>query len=120
MNVSMIRRLILKDLYLSRVPLALVVAIGVLAVATLLLKNEVSGFIGLTSSFIALIMLGNLLPMHTIVNERKRHNLAFVMSLPISPADYTAAKIIANVGTFFLVWAAIAGTLLAMFSRGGT
>jgi ABC-type transport system involved in multi-copper enzyme maturation permease subunit len=111
--------LIFKDLYLSRAPVALVSLIGVLAVATLFFKNEVSGFVGLTTSFIALIMLGNILPMHTIINERKRQNLAFVMSLPISPADYTSAKVIANVGTFFLVWAAIAGTLLAMFARGG-
>lgn len=119
MNAPMIRRLILKDLYLSRAPLALVALIGVLAVATLFFKNEVTGFIGLTSSFIALIMLGNILPMHTIVSERKRQHLPFVMSLPISPADYTAAKIVANVGTFCLVWAAIAGALLVMFARSG-
>ena len=119
MNVPMIRRLILKDLYLSRAPVALVVMIGVIAVATLFFKNEVTGVIGLTSACIALSMLGNILPMHTIVNERKRQHLPFVMTLPISPADYTAAKILANVGTFFIVWAAIAGTLLAMFARGG-
>src|SRR5215212_5356501 len=119
MNAPMIRRLILKDLYLSRVSVALVALIGVLAVATLFFKSEVTGFIGLTSSFIALIMLGNMLPMHTIVKERKRQNLAFVMSLPISPADYTSAKIIANVGIFLLVWAAIAGSLIAMFARSG-
>jgi ABC-2 type transport system permease protein len=119
MNGTLIRRLIVKDLYLSRIPIALVTLIGVVAVATLFFKNEVTGFIGLTSSFIALIMLGNILPMHTIINERKRQNLSFVMSLPISPADYTAAKIIGNVGTFLLVWAAMAGTLIAMFARSG-
>ena len=115
MNTRLVRRLILKDLYLSRIPLALVVTIGIAAVGLIFLRNEVSGFVGLTSAFIALIMLGNILPMHTIINERKRQTLAFVMSLPISSAEFTAAKIIANIGIFFVVWAAVAGSLVAIF-----
>jgi ABC-type transport system involved in multi-copper enzyme maturation permease subunit len=116
MNVRLVRRLILKDLYLSRVPLGLVVVIGATAVGSIFLRNEVSGFVGLTSAFIALIMLGNILPMHTIINERKRQTLAFVMSLPISSAEFTAAKILANIGTFFVVWAAVVGSLVAIFA----
>jgi ABC-2 type transport system permease protein len=115
MNTVLVRRLILKDLYLSRVPLALIATVGATAVGLIFLRNEVSGFVGLTSAFIALIVLGNILPMNTIINERKRQTLAFVMSLPISSADYTAAKIIANLGIFFVVWAAVAGALVAIY-----
>lgn len=118
MNATMIRRLVFKDVYISRIPLILVAVIGAAAVGAIFLRNEVSGFIGLTSAFIALIMLGNILPMHTIINERKRQTLAFAMSLPISTGDYTAAKIVANVGTFFVVWAAVTGALMTIF--GGT
>ena len=116
MKAVLVRRLIVKDLYLSRIPLLLVATIGAIAVGLIFFRNEVSGFIGLTSAFIALIMLGNILPMHTIINERKRQTLAFVMSLPISSADYTAAKLIANLGTFFLIWAAVTGTLIAIYA----
>jgi hypothetical protein len=35
-------------------------------------------------------------PASPVVAERAEHTLAFVMSLPISPAEYTAAKILAN------------------------
>lgn len=116
MNALMIRRLVLKDIYVSRIPLALVATTGAVAVGAIFFRNEVSGFMGLTTAFIALIMLGNILPMHTIINERKRQTLAFAMSLPISTDEYTAAKIIANVGTYFVVWAAIAGALLAIYA----
>ncbi len=34
--------------------------------------------------FIALILVGSMLPIVGIVNERKKQNLAFLMSLPIS------------------------------------
>jgi ABC-2 type transport system permease protein len=116
MNTMLVGRLVRKDLYLSRLPLALIATIGAAALAVVFLRNEVSGFVGLTSAFIALIMLGNILPMHTIINERKRQTLPFVMSLPISPADYTAAKMIANLVTFFVVWATITGGLVAIFA----
>jgi len=115
MNAVLIRRLILKDWYLSRLMLGVLGAVGAGAVGLLLLRNETSGFLGLITSFIALILLSNMLPTLTIVNERKHHNLALVMSLPISPADYTAAKILANVLAYFVVWAAIVGALLWIF-----
>jgi hypothetical protein len=117
MNAPMIRRLILKDWYLSRVPLALLAVAGTAAIALLFLRREATGYIALTSSFISLILLGNILPTTTIVNERKHRNLAFVMSLPISTADYTAAKMIGNVTAFAAVWTAIAGTIIGIFAR---
>src|SRR4051812_27928274 len=117
MNAPMIRRLVLKDWYLSRMPLALIATAGAAAIAVLFLRREATGYIGLTSSFISLILLGNILPTTTIVNERKHRNLAFVMSLPISVADYTAAKMIANLTAFGVVWTAIAGTIIGIFAR---
>jgi len=116
MNLPLVRRLILKDWYLSRTPLLMLAIGGIGAVALLFVRQEATGYVSLTSAFISLILLGNILPIHTIVNERKRQNLAFVMSLPISPADYTAAKIIANLLAFFVLWAAIAGTMIAVFA----
>jgi ABC-2 type transport system permease protein len=120
MNVALIRRLVVKDWYLNRLPIGIVVATGAGGVALLPLKQEAAGFIGLTSAFISLILLANVLPMQTIVNERKRQHLPFVMSLPISPSEYTAAKILANVTVFFMVWATLAGTVSVMFARSAS
>jgi len=117
MNAPMIRRLIVKDWYLCRGPIIMLAVAGIGAVALIFARREVTGYIGLTSSLISVILLSNILPTLTIVNERKRQHLPFVMSLPISPADYTAAKMIANLSAFFVVWAAVAGAMFTIFVR---
>jgi ABC-2 type transport system permease protein len=119
MNAPMIRRLIVKDWYLCRGPLLILAVAGTGSVALLLLRREVTGFVGLTSSFITLVLLSNILPIHTIVNERKRQNLPFVMSLPITPSDYTAAKIVANLVAFGVVWLAVSVGAIAVVGSAG-
>ena len=119
MNHALIGRLILKDWYLGRSTLGLIAAAGGLSVAILYLRSEVTGFVGITAAFIATIFLGVLLPMQTIVNERKRQNLAFVMSLPVSPMEYTTAKVLSNLLAFIAVWAAIVGGVLGTIAMTG-
>jgi ABC-2 type transport system permease protein len=120
MNRALVSRLILKDWYLARATLALVAAAGCASVGVLYLRSETSGFIGLISAFIVTILLGDLLPMQTIVNERKRQNLAFVMSLPISPMEYTTAKILSNVLAFIPIWLAITAGVLWTIAAAGS
>ena len=43
--------------------------------------------------------------MATVVEERTDQTLPFVMSLPISAAEYTTAKILANLLIFLIPWA---------------
>jgi ABC-type transport system involved in multi-copper enzyme maturation permease subunit len=113
------QHLILKDWYLSRQNLTLLAVAAAAMFATLQFRTEVSGFVGLTGAFIVIILLGINMPMQTIVNERKRQNLPFVMSLPVSPMEYTTAKIIANLVAFVLVWLPLTGAVLAMFKLSG-
>ena len=111
MNHALMMRLIAKDWYLSRVPLTLIALTG--AVATgLLYSGKTAGLVGLISALIALVFLSILIPQLTVVNERKQGNLAFVMSLPISPAEYTMSKVLGNLSAFVLLWAAIVGAVL--------
>jgi ABC-2 type transport system permease protein len=119
MNRALIGRLILKDWYLNRIFFVLIAATGLLAIGLLYLRREVTGTIGLITALIATIMLSILLPMGTVVNERKQHNLAFVMSLPISPLEYTAAKVIGNLSAFLVLWAAITIGALGTLARSG-
>src|SRR5580704_5478929 len=119
MNRALIARLILKDWYLSRLLLVLIGAAGTLSIGLLYLRREDTGTVGLVSALIAAVILSILLPMQTVVNERKQHNLAFVMSLPISPMEYTAAKVAGNLSAFLALWAVIAVGVLGTLARTG-
>jgi hypothetical protein len=119
MNRALIARLILKDWYLSRTLLILIVAGGSLSVGVLYLRGETIGVIGLITSLMTAIFLSILLPMQTVVNERKNHNLAFVMSLPISPMEYTAAKVLGNFSAFVVLWTVLAIGVLGTIARAG-
>jgi ABC-2 type transport system permease protein len=119
MNRALIVRLILKDWYLSRLPLVLIAAGGTLSIGLLYLRRDDTGAIGLVSALIAAVMLSIVLPTQTVVNERKQHNLAFVMSLPISPMEYTAAKVVGNLSAFLVLWAIIAIGVLGTLARTG-
>ena len=120
MNRAVMQHLVLKDWYLNRRQLAILAVAGAATFAAIQLRTEVSGFIGLTGVFIVLIFLGILMPMQTVVHERKHQNLAFVMSLPVSPMEYTTAKIIANLVSFVLPWIVLTGAVLGTFKLSGT
>ena len=96
MNRSLVLRLIVKDWYLSRATLALIAAVGGLSVGVPQWRGGMIGFSAILAALITTVFLSILLPMNTIVNERKRQNLPFVMSLPISPMEYTTAKILGD------------------------
>ncbi len=120
MNRALIARLILKDWYLSRLPLVLIGTAGIFSIGLLYLRGEVTSAIGLISALTATILLSILLPIQTVVKERKQHNLSFVMSLPISPLEYTAAKVVGNLSAFLVLWAAITIGVLGTLVRTGT
>ena len=123
MTRSLVLRLILKDWYLNRATLAIIAVIGLLSVGSLYLRHGLTSLLGMLTALIATIFLGVLMPTQTIVNERKRQNLAFVMSLPISAKQYTTAKILGNLAAFLALWLPIAigmiGTVVAARVFGG-
>jgi len=109
--------MVLKDWYLCRLTLILTAAAGALCVGLLYLRQSGSSFVGLTGALIAAILLSVLTPIQTIVQERKQQNLAFVMSLPISPMQYTTAKLLANFSGFLVIWVAIAAGVIGTIAR---
>ena len=112
MNHALMMRLIAKDWYLSRVPLTLIALAGTVATGLLYSGMKTAGLVGIISSLISLVFLSILIPQLTVVNERKQGNLAFVMSLPISSAEFTMSKVLGNLSAFVLLWAAIVGAVL--------
>ncbi len=116
MNYAMVKRLVLKDWHFQRWPILGYLLAGAVSLVLVGLGSEWSFYTGCILLFTVLIALGIQLPMATIINERKEQNLAFVMSLPISPREYTLAKVAANLLIVLLPWAAITGASLALLA----
>ena len=112
MTRSVVGHLILKDLRLQRMQIILSIAGGAAALALVQIKQEVPVMLGAIWFFLALILLGCFLPSTGVINERKKHNLAFLMSLPISPMQYTWAKIVSTFGMFLAPWLALVAAAL--------
>ena len=119
MRGSVIQHLIMKDWRLQRTAIILSLLGGAIALAVLQLGGETAIVLGSVWFFIALIILGCMLPVLSIVNERKKQNLAFLMSLPISPLQYTTAKLASSIAMFVVPWLVLMiGALLLIIARG--
>jgi ABC-type Na+ efflux pump permease subunit len=110
MTRGVIQALILKDWRLHRTLVILSVAAGIMGLAVLQVKSEAAFMIGTVGFFVALIVLGCMLPVSNVLNERKKQNLAFLMSLPVSALQYAMAKVVSTIGLFLLPWAILVTT----------
>jgi hypothetical protein len=104
MRSSVVRLLILKDWRLHRNQILFSVVAGALALCIAERGTETALVVGCVWFFIALILVGTLLPMLGIVNERKNQNLAFLMSLPVSGVQYARAKLASSFVMFLGPW----------------
>ncbi len=107
MNGRVIQTLILKDWRLHRTHMVMSLAGGVVALAILQVKSETAFMIGTVWFFVALIVLGSMLPVSNVINERKKQNLALLMSLPVSALQYAISKMASTVGLFLVPWVAL-------------
>jgi hypothetical protein len=117
MNTALVGRLIVKDWHLTRSSLIATIVGGALAV-WLITRGGLLAVMGLSAAFVVLVLVSVLVPIQTIVNERKKQNLPFIMSLPISPADYAASKVLANFSMFGVLWVAITSAVIVMLAAG--
>jgi ABC-type Na+ efflux pump permease subunit len=108
MSNSVVQTLILKDLRLHRILISLTITGGAIALAILQFKNETALMVGTVWFFVSLILLACMLPVSNVVNERKKQNLAFLMSLPVSATQYAMAKLVSTIGMYLVPWAALA------------
>ncbi len=119
MRNSVIGSLILKDWKLQQGLIVISTVAGALALGIVQRATETSVVVGGVFFFIALIMSGTMLPLVGIVSERKKQNLAFLMSLPISSIQYTTSKLLSSTGMFLISWLTLVfGALLMIQVRG--
>jgi ABC-2 type transport system permease protein len=118
MRSSVISQLMVKDYHLQRTTLLLSVALGAVAIAVAHIGGEVPLVIGTVWLFVALIVLGCMLPISAIVNERKKQNLPFILSLPVNNIQYTTAKLLSSLLLFIVPWLALVGSVLLLIYGG--
>jgi ABC-type Na+ efflux pump permease subunit len=107
MTRSVVQTLILQDLYRHRQVVLFSIVGGVLALGLMQVGGEVPFVLGATWFYCSLIVVGSMLPGLNVVNERKKQTLPFLMSLPLSVFQYSAAKLASTVGIFLIPWAAL-------------
>ena len=108
MNAAMIGHLVAKDWSFHRMPVAVAGAGGLLALA--MLQWATTGgvfYLGAVLLITAVISLGIYLAFATVIHERTRGMMPFIMSLPIRMREYTAAKLVANGVLFLTTWAVL-------------
>lgn len=118
MRGSIVTHLIRKDLRLHRLQIFLTTAAGLLALAVSRRGGEVPFVVGSTWFFVAIIVLGCMLPISTIVNERKKQTLTFLMSLPLSSMQYTTAKLASTLLMFLAPWLTLLLSALVLIATG--
>lgn len=97
MNARTVVRLARKDLSLLRWPFLLYVALGVVAVGLAGIDDRAARSLGLTLAANVLIATCFHLVLSNVLGERQHRTLAFVLSLPVSPREIVAAKLLSSV-----------------------
>jgi ABC-type Na+ efflux pump permease subunit len=114
MNV-VTRKLAIKELYVNR---WLVLGAGVAAVLSVLVMptGRVGFNVGVLTWLTSIIVLGVMLSIYGVAQERKEHSLELVLSLPLSPGDYVRAKLLGLALCYLLPWlvASAAAVLLVL------
>lgn len=114
MNYDMVKKLILKDWYLQRLAIVLSILGGALSLAIVARGGQAAFTLGTILLVTALVTIGATLGMNLTVLERKEQTLAFVMSLPVSYREYTAAKLLSVLLIFLIPWLAYMLGILAL------
>ena len=119
MRLRVVWQLIRKDWRLYRLQILFTIVAGAVSLAIVQWGGQTPVVVGGVFFFMALILVGHMLPLLGIVNERKNKNLAFLMSLPISSIQYTTSKLISNVAMFLIPWLTlVAAAVLLVEVRG--
>lgn len=120
MNTAMVRRLVQKDWAFQRRPIFAAFVAGVLALVVLGLGTDGAFYAGSVLLITIVIGLGIYLVIATVLQERTEKTITFVMSLPVTVHEYTAAKLIANLLLYLVPWAALGiGVTIVTLTRSG-
>ena len=118
MTGSIFGQLALKDLYLTRWIVLGSIAAGAISLA-MMPFDVVAFYVGSVSFVCVLIVLNIFLVTSSVMQEKKDKVRLFVLSLPISPAQYTLAKMAANLIAFLVPWLSLTAASLVVIAMTG-
>lgn len=118
MNPAIVQLLVRKDWYLHRYEILGAVAVGLIALPITAFTGQAGFILGIILLVGALVTISMQMAITTVIQERKEQTLAFVMSLPVSPQEYTTAKILANLLIFLAAWTVMVAGALALILLG--
>jgi hypothetical protein len=110
-NARTVVRLARKDLSILRWPFLLYVALGALAVGLAGIDDRAARSLGLTLAANVLIATCFHLVLGNVLGERQNKTLAFALSLPVTPREIVAAKLVSSV-VMYLACGVLATTAL--------
>lgn len=120
---SVTGRLVAKDLYLFRWLIlgTLFAGVGSLALSSFVGGDgETSGpNVGILLFMTTMIAFGIFLAMYGILKERQDKTQLFVLSLPVSAAQYSNAKVWAALVAFLVPWSALTAGVVALTALSG-
>ncbi len=113
-----VRKLIAKELYVNRWFMLAAAIAAVLSIVAASFGGSAYNIAAITW-LTTVIAWGVMLAIYGVSNERKENTLQFVLSLPISPAQYVRAKLFGLILTYLMPWlvASAAAVSLVLFSR---
>lgn len=115
MNASIVGKLIAKDLFLMRPMMTGALILGGIGVA-LMPFGDTLRFVGWIVLLIATTLLGIFTTAVGVQAERKDRVHLFVLTLPVSPAQYLRAKLTASAIAFLVPWAILLAAALTLIA----
>ena len=115
MSGAAIFRLVAKDVALMRAPLAAYTAAAAVAVVLALAGTPQTRATGVTLALNVLIGVSFHVVLGPVLGERERKTLPFVMSLPVTPREVSAGKML-SAFVLFVVPGVVAATALVALS----
>lgn len=103
-NWNMVGILIKKDLKLQQKAIAGYILCTFLSLVVLGYPHVYALVVGCILLLTAMVASGQHTAMVTTVTEQKEQTLPFILSLPVNPATFSIAKILANLSIFFSIW----------------
>jgi hypothetical protein len=119
MRSSIIAQLVWKDWRLQRLQISITIVWGAAALTIVAWGSQNALVVGGILFFIPLILMAHILPLAGIGNERKKQNLAFLMSLPISSIQYTTSKLISGLVMFVIPWVTLVSAAVLLVEIRG-
>lgn len=110
---AIVGTLVRKDLFLMRWAIAGTLAGGFVSLALMPLGGMLT-YVGGVSLICSLIILNIVIVLYGVAQERREKMVLFVLSLPVSPLQYTLSKVAATTIGFVGPWAVLTAATVAL------